>query len=327
MFVPSRTLKFYENAQSALCAEPRRTSLINEKRFESRGIYSVNFSDAVFFRRIWNAQTIKARGLFRYIDGGGVAGRSYDKFFNYEEFDGVPTLRDFAYPVRVWRKENGHLLLTFWNKFTQELEFATKTSVGKEMNENARALFSPAQIAAVAGFCKACNATCLWEVISKKDDKHPIVYGGEAVFLLNVVENAERERVLDFKLDDILGLGGENSRAAENSRAEHGLLKDKILLREISNLNELESYVAGFCASWDIEYEGVVLEGANGVKLKLKGNFYLLKKMLRACSGGGFPKFVKSDEIEKLALKAISLGLLPRWRDLTPADVAKLRAG
>ena len=99
--LPSRTLKFYENAQSALCTEPRRTSLINEKHFETRGIYSVNFSDAVFFRRIWNAQTIKARGLFRYISDKSIAGRSYDKFFNYEEFDGVPTLRDFEFPVCV----------------------------------------------------------------------------------------------------------------------------------------------------------------------------------------------------------------------------------
>ena len=313
--LPSRKLKFYDNAQSELVAgeKPQSTKLISEKRFEKHGIYSVNFSEAVFFNRIWNSQTIKARGLFRYISDESIAGRSYDKFFNYNEFDGVPTLQDFDYPVRVWKKENGHLLLTFWNKFTQELEFATKTSVGKEMNENAKALFTPEQIAAVADFCKARNATCLWEVISKKDDKHPIVYENEAVFLLNVVENADTERLLSVKLNDILGV------------TNKGILRDKELLSELADFEGLKAYVEDFFASWDIEYEGVVLEGANGVRLKLKGNFYLLKKMLRVCSGGGFPKFVKSDELEKLALKAISLGLLPRWRDLTTADIAKLR--
>lgn len=105
----------------------------------------------------------------------------------------------------MWRKENGHLLLTFFNKFTKELEFATKSSVGKPMNDNAKALFSAEQIAIISEFCKGQNATCLWEVISKKDDKHPIVYDDEAVFLLNVVENVEQERLLDYKLADILG--------------------------------------------------------------------------------------------------------------------------
>lgn len=74
------------------------------------------------------------------------------------------------------------MLLTFFNKFTKELEFATKSSVGKPMNDNAKALFSAEQIAIISEFCKGQNATCLWEVISKKDDKHPIVYDDEAVF-------------------------------------------------------------------------------------------------------------------------------------------------
>lgn len=313
--LPERKLEFYDNLQSQLCEQTSRKSanLINEKRFEKQGIYSVNFSEAVFFNRLWTSQTIKARGLFRYINDDEIAGRSYDKFFNYEEFEGVPNLEDFKYPVKVWRKENGHLLLTFFNKFTKELEFATKSSVGKPMNDNAKALFSAEQIAIISEFCKAQNATCLWEVISKKDDKHPIVYDDEAVFLLNIVENVEQERLLDYKLADILG------------GAARGVLKDKALLGEISNLDELKSYVKDFFASWEIEYEGVVLEGANGVKLKLKGNFYQLKKMLRACSGGGFPKFSHSKELEKLALKAISLGLLPKWRELSVEQVANLR--
>jgi hypothetical protein len=52
-------------------------------------ISSFNFTEAAFNNKVWNAQTIKARGLFIDAKTNKVLGRSYDKFFNVDEVPSV----------------------------------------------------------------------------------------------------------------------------------------------------------------------------------------------------------------------------------------------
>ena len=63
--------------------EKTDSELVRHKYYDT--VYSTNFSDRVFYKRLWNEQTIKARGLYRYNETNEIAGRSYDKFFNYDE--------------------------------------------------------------------------------------------------------------------------------------------------------------------------------------------------------------------------------------------------
>ncbi len=48
-------------------------------------ISSFNFSVGAFFNKIWDEQTVKARGLYINTKTGEVVARSYDKFFNFGE--------------------------------------------------------------------------------------------------------------------------------------------------------------------------------------------------------------------------------------------------
>ena len=48
-------------------------------------ISSFNFSASAFFNKIWDEQTVKARGLYINTKTGEVVARSYDKFFNIGE--------------------------------------------------------------------------------------------------------------------------------------------------------------------------------------------------------------------------------------------------
>lgn len=48
-------------------------------------ISSFNFSAGAFFNKIWDEQTVKARGLYINTKTGKVVARSYDKFFNIGE--------------------------------------------------------------------------------------------------------------------------------------------------------------------------------------------------------------------------------------------------
>ena len=105
---------------------------------------SLTFTRDAFKKKIWNENTIQARGLFYNKATNKVVARGYQKFFNYGElYDHdepyTETTREemlekwkeywlarLEYPIRVYKKENGFLgLVTL--KDNDELYFATKT--------------------------------------------------------------------------------------------------------------------------------------------------------------------------------------------------------
>ena len=121
--------------------------LLSEREVEvkglSGGILSFAFSKEAFFDKIWNENTIQARGLFYEPDKNRVVARGYKKFFNYGElYDHDAPYTDITrdemlelwkkhwyekleFPVQQYRKENGFLGLVTLKD--DELYFATKT--------------------------------------------------------------------------------------------------------------------------------------------------------------------------------------------------------
>lgn len=63
--------------------EMRKSKFISEKKFGD--ISSFNFTRDAFYKSVWDAQTIKARGLFIDTVNGKVIARSYNKFFSPQE--------------------------------------------------------------------------------------------------------------------------------------------------------------------------------------------------------------------------------------------------
>lgn len=129
------------------------TRMSLEKEIEvknvDKDIISLTFTRDAFQKKIWNENTIQARGLFYNKTTNKVVARGYQKFFNYGElYDHdepyTETTREemlekwkeywlarLEYPIRVYRKENGFLgLLTLGEN--DELYFATKTMLSKE---------------------------------------------------------------------------------------------------------------------------------------------------------------------------------------------------
>ena len=71
-----------QNIQN-LITEMRNNKYIIEKQFGD--ISSFNFSRKAFFNKIWDEQTMKARGLFINTKTNEIVLRSYEKFFNINE--------------------------------------------------------------------------------------------------------------------------------------------------------------------------------------------------------------------------------------------------
>ena len=103
---------------------------VMEKRFGN--IASFNFKRSVFFDRNWNARTITARGLFINTNTNDIVARSYNKFFNINEFehcDIASLSRIFQFPVTCYRKENGFLGIVGYNAESDGLVITAKTSI------------------------------------------------------------------------------------------------------------------------------------------------------------------------------------------------------
>ena len=175
--------------------EKTDSELVRHKYYDT--VYSTNFSDRVFYKRLWNEQTIKARGLYRYNETNEIAGRSYDKFFNYDEVKETKLKalqNNIKFPVSVYKKYNGYLFLVFLDKTRDELIFATKSSIGTAMASWAESLLSEENKNFIKEYCKKNNTTFVFECIHLKDSAHPIVYDESFLILLDVIYNEESFR-------------------------------------------------------------------------------------------------------------------------------------
>ena len=259
--------------------EKTDSELVRHKYYDT--VYSTNFSDRVFYKRLWNEQTIKARGLYRYNETNEIAGRSYDKFFNYDEVKETKLKalqNNIKFPVSVYKKYNGYLFLVFLDKTRDELIFATKSSIGTTMASWAESLLTEENKNFIKEYCKKNNTTFVFECIHLKDSAHPIVYDESFLILLDIIYNEESFRKLSYE------------ELSSKEITEQFKVKERIEIFEApkSSISKdeynkyIEQMVHKYVDDFSIDYEGVVFEDANGFMVKVKCPFYIIKKALRA---------------------------------------------
>ena len=258
--------------------EKTDSELVRHKYYDT--VYSTNFSDRVFYKRLWNEQTIKARGLYRYNETNEIAGRSYDKFFNYDEVKETKLKalqNNIKFPVSVYKKYNGYLFLVFLDKTRDELIFATKSSIGTTMASWAESLLTEENKNFIKEYCKKNNTTFVFECIHLKDSAHPIVYDESFLILLDIIYNEESFRKLSYE------------ELSSKEITEQFKVKERIEIFEApkSSISKdeynqyIEQMIHKYVDDFSIDYEGVVFEDANKFMVKVKCPFYIIKKALR----------------------------------------------
>lgn len=121
----------------------RSNNLIIEKSFRD-SISSFNFKKKAFYRKIWNEQTTKARGLFINKANFEIVARSYEKFFNIGEMDFTEysfLKNHIKYPLQVFKKENGYLGMLGYNSQFDQLVFACKSTIDSEYAKQFERIF------------------------------------------------------------------------------------------------------------------------------------------------------------------------------------------
>lgn len=257
----------------------RENRYIQEKRYGN--ISSFNFTKAAFYDKIWDEQTITARGLYLNIPKQKVIARAYNKFFNINErpetkFDMLENR--LAFPVTAYVKENGFLGIVSYNEEDDSLfvttkscpdgDFATylKDMIDRKMESSA--------VEAMKEYAKTHNVSFVFECVDMTNDPHIIDYETDKLFLLDIVYNDMDFRKYNYE---------DMCTVANTLGLQH---KEKAFI--IESWQEFFDWYYNVTGE-DYEYngrkiEGFVIEDSNGYMVKLKLHYYNFWKFMRNVS-------------------------------------------
>lgn len=303
----------------------RKNKFIQEKSFGN--ISSFNFTKAAFYGKVWDGQTVKARGLYINIPEQKVAARAYNKFFNINERDDTKfevLSSKLTFPVTAYVKENGYLGIAAYNSDTDSLFVTTKSDPDGPYADWLREMLvkkvSPENIARMTKFSKDHNVSFVFECVDMTNDPHVIEYDGDRLFLLDVVYNT-----LDFKkfpydelrkVSEMFGLQTKEKAFVIGSWPEFCDWYREVLEEDYLYHGR--------------EIEGFVIEDAAGYMLKLKLTYYNFWKFMRSIAH----KTIKCGAIPgkmTAALSSPESNMFYAWvrdhedREHLPTDICTLR--
>ena len=240
----------------------------------SPNLYSLNFTSRVFHKRLWNENTVQARGLFVDRLTGDVKLRSYNKFFNLNERPETELnnlANTLSFPVEIRTKENGYLAIL--GVINDELVFASKSTTEGMHVDLFKNLFQklPTSLQEEINELLKCNCcSMMFEVISQ-EDTHIIKYDQDHLYVLDMIQNTldvngkhidvsfSRERLAE--LDSIL------------KKYDTQLISIVKTVQQVNTMDELTNIINKELNSHH-ESEGFVLVDSNGFMTKFKGPYY-----------------------------------------------------
>ena len=255
----------------------RANKYITEKKYGN--ISSFNFNKQAFYNKIWDEQTIKARGLYIDTEKCKVVARGYSKFFNINErpetkFDMLQYKLQF--PVTAYVKENGFLGIVSYNEYTDDLFITTKSNPEGEFAEWFKNILydkvSDDNLKNMKEYIKRHNVSFVFECVDMVHDPHIIEYPESKLYLLDIIYND-----IDFRK-----YGFEDMCYLAN---KFGLIhKEKAY--EIATWQDFFDWYHKIIEE-DYEYhgrniEGFVIEDSAGYMTKLKLAYYNFWKFMRS---------------------------------------------
>ena len=240
----------------------------------SPNLYSLNFTSRVFHKRLWNENTVQARGLFVDCMTGDVKLRSYNKFFNLNERPETELnnlANTLSFPIEIRTKENGYLAIL--GVINDELVFASKSTTEGMHVDLFKNLFQklPTSLQEeIKELLKRNSCSMMFEVISQ-EDTHIIKYDQDHLYVLDMIQNTldingkhidvsfSRERLAE--LDSIL------------KKYDTQLISIVKTIQQVNTMDELEDIINKELNSYH-ESEGFVLVDSNGFMTKFKGPYY-----------------------------------------------------
>lgn len=176
--------------------------LVRVKESGVPGVVACNFTRKAFYKGAWDAQTVRARGLFLDKNTGAVVARGYDKFFNIGQSGAPSTIRDLAteaareaqdnehYNVVLRKKHNGFLaIVATINGKLVVLSKSGITAYSREAERILRDQIGDAGCERLRRVLADNNLSATFECISKRDP-HMVYYTKDEMIFLDFIHNA-----------------------------------------------------------------------------------------------------------------------------------------
>lgn len=260
-----------------LILDMRRNRFVQEKKYGN--ISSLNFTKQAFYDKVWDEQTMKARGFFVDVDRQKIVARAYEKFFNVNEmpetkFDMLQY--KLAFPVTAYVKENGFLGIVSYNEEDDSLFCTSKSDPTSEFSGWLREMLDATVDASTQNvmktYAKTHNVSFVFECVDIVHDPHVIDYPESRLYLLDIIYNEIGMR--KYSYDEM-----------QNVAKELGLqCKEKAFV--IDSWSEFFDWYYEVTSD-DYLYngrniEGFVVEDQNGYMVKLKLAYYHFWKFMRS---------------------------------------------
>lgn len=185
-----------------LLNEMASNDLVRVKESGVPGVVACNFTRKAFYKGAWDAQTVRARGLFLDKNTGAVVARGYDKFFNIGQSGAPSTIRDLAteaareardnecYNVTMRKKHNGFLaIVATINGKLVVLSKSGITAYSREAERILRDQIGDAGCERLRRVLADNNLSATFECISKRDP-HMVYYTKDEMIFLDFINNA-----------------------------------------------------------------------------------------------------------------------------------------
>ncbi len=250
--------------------------LVAEKKSKNYPISAFNFKPMVFKGRLWDSQTVKARGLFFNNETKKIVMRSYEKFFNINERENTKLhniKRSMTFPVYEYLKYNGFLGLQ--GVYEGELIYGSKSTLESEHAQWFKEIFKNSVPASdrelIYNYLEDNNCTFVYEVVDPINDPHIIKYSKPFVVLIAIIYNEVEFRQMPY--EELYKVGTNLGLKVKERTAVINTWQDFLARYEETNKE-------GFTHNGE-HIEGFVYECDNGFMTKSKLPYYNQWKLLR----------------------------------------------
>lgn len=271
-----------------LLNEMASNDLVRVKESGVPGVVACNFTRKAFYKGAWDAQTVRARGLFLDKNTGAVVARGYDKFFNIGQSGAPSTIRDLAteaareardnecYNVTMRKKHNGFLaIVATINGKLVVLSKSGITAYSREAERILRDQIGDAGCERLRRVLADNNLSATFECISKRDP-HMVYYAKDEMIFLDFIHNAPDYDPVPFDA------AFTTIRAVDPSMP---VAESKILAYwwMWENADDLASIITRMADRASSEHaEGYVVSYGDGRMAKIKTEWYTRAKWLRS---------------------------------------------
>lgn len=270
-----------------LLNEMANNDLVRVKESGVPGVVACNFTRKAFYKGAWDAQTVRARGLFLDKNTGAVVARGYDKFFNIGQSGAPATIRDLAteaareardnehYNVTMRKKHNGFLaIVSVINGDLTVLSKSGITAYSREAERILRAQIGDAGCERLRRVLADNNLSATFECISKRDP-HMVYYTKDKMIFLDFIHNTpDYDPVpLDAAFTTIRAVAPSMPVAESKTLAYWWMWE---------NDDDLADIITRMAERASLEHaEGYVISYGDGRMAKIKTEWYTRTKWLR----------------------------------------------